>query len=256
MLLLLYYADPQKYGSLAAAELEDEARSLCYGPPEKWRKSLVKKLGVSTLAEVVDWERLTYLWEDRNVIAHRGSITDSRHRAHTGTEAGSVISLDATAVRSGIDMIGATRFALVACTWEHLSPGGGNIAAEMSGPLLSESLRAGRWEQAELLGKLQERLIADPEGKAAAKVNRWLASDMGRGPEAVRAEVEAWDVASLPRGYMLARLVLLGEDEQALALLRELLANGDITQVAVETWPLFDRFRGAGNLPTSLLGGA
>lgn len=141
VLLLLYYADPQRCGSLAAPGLEDEARSLCYGPPEKWRKSLVKRLGVITLADVIDWGRLTRLWEDRNVIAHRGSITDSRHGAHTGTDAGSVISLDATAVRSAVDVIGATRFVLVACTWEHLVPGSGNTAAEMSGPLLLESLR-------------------------------------------------------------------------------------------------------------------
>ena len=32
VLLLLYYANPGQYGSLSAAELEDDARSLCYGP--------------------------------------------------------------------------------------------------------------------------------------------------------------------------------------------------------------------------------
>ena len=135
--------------------------------------------------------------------------------------------------------------------WEHLVPGSGNDAAEMSGPLLWESLRVGRWEQAELLGKLQERLIADPEDKATARVNRWLATDMGRGPEAIRVEVEAWNVTSLPRESTLARLVLLREDEQAVALLRELLGTGDITQTAVDTWPLFDRLHGTGSLPSS-----
>jgi hypothetical protein len=42
-------------------ELEDDARSLCYGPPEKWRKSLVTKLDITTLAEAIDWGRLTRL---------------------------------------------------------------------------------------------------------------------------------------------------------------------------------------------------
>jgi hypothetical protein len=51
--------------------------------------------------------------------------------------------------------------------------------------------------------------------------------------------------------YTLARLVLLREDEQALALLRELRGTGDITQMAIDTWPLFDRLRGTGSLSSS-----
>jgi hypothetical protein len=132
-----------------------------------------------------------------------------------------------------------------------LVPGSGDDAAEMSGPPLWESLRAGRWEQAEFLGKLQEQLIADPEDKATARVNRWLAIDMGRGPEGIRAEVKAWKVTGLPRVYTLARFVLLREDEQALALLRELRGTDDITQMAIDTWPLFDRLRGTGSLSSS-----
>jgi hypothetical protein len=162
---------------------------------------------------------------------------------------GSVINPDADAVRSVIDVIGGTRYALVACVWEHLAPSSGSFAAETAGPLVLESLRAGRWEQAEILGKLQEQLIADEQEKANVKVNRWLATDMGRGCEAIRAEVEAWDVADLPRIYTLARHVLLRQDEQALVLLADLLTTGDITQTDVDTWPLFDRLRIQGGLP-------
>jgi hypothetical protein len=82
--LLLYYTDPQKYTSLADPALEKKARQLCYGSPRKWRQSLVVDLGVSSLAEAVDWKRLADVWEDRNVIAHRGSITDTLHSAQTG----------------------------------------------------------------------------------------------------------------------------------------------------------------------------
>jgi hypothetical protein len=248
VLLLLYYADPQSYRSLADPALEKEARRLCFGPPGKWRKSLVG-LGVKSVATAVDWERLAILWEDRNVVAHRGSVTDSQHSAITGTQEGSVINPDVDAIRSVIDLIGGTRYALVACIWEHLAPGSGSLAAELAGPVLLESLRAGRWEQAELLGKLQEQLIAGEQDKASVKVNRWLATDVGRGPEAIRAEVEAWDLAELPRVYTLARHVLLREDDQAVALLGDLLTAGDLTQTQVDTWPLFDRLRVQGRLP-------
>jgi hypothetical protein len=248
--LLLYYANPGGYGSLADPKLEKEARRLCFGSPSKWRKSLVDTLGVTTVDTAVGWERLAVLWEDRNVVAHRGSVTDSQHSARTGTPEGSVIDPDAAAVRSAIDVIGATRFALVACVWERLEPGSGEFAAEMAGGLLWESLRTGRWEQAELLGELQQQLIADPLRKAAARVERWLAADMGRGPEAIRSEVGTWDVSGLPGIYKLARLILLREDKLALALLRELMATGDITQSEIDSWPLFDRLRAQGALPS------
>lgn len=248
VLLLLYYANPQSYRSLADPALEREARRLCFGSAKKWRKSLVDNLSVATAAMAVDWDRLAVLWEDRNVIAHRGSITDAQHSVRTGKPEGSIIDLGADTVQSAIDVIGATRYALITCVWRHLVPDSGAVAAEMAGPLLWESLRAGRWEQAELLGKLQEQFIVGEE-QATVRVNRWLATDMGHGPEAVHAEVEAWDVTGLPRVYRLARYVLLREDEQALALLGDLLAKGDITQTDVDTWPLFDRLRAQGRLP-------
>lgn len=249
VILLLHHGNPQKYGSLAAVKLEADARKLCFGGPDKWQDSLVAKLGVTALAEAVDWKRLAFLWEDRNVIAHRGSVTDSWHSAKTNIEAGSVLNPDADAVRAAIDVIGATRYALVGCAWDHLEPGRGDYVAEMAGSMVWESLREGRWEQAALLGRLAHVLAATPEGRATAQVHRWLAIDMGRGPKAIRVEVEDWDVTGLPRQYTVARHVLLRQDKQALAVLRDLLDTGSITQEDIDTWPLFDRLRTEGKLP-------
>jgi hypothetical protein len=146
VLLLLYYSEPQHYTSLADPTLERKARSLCFGSAGRWRKTLVDTLGVTTLNKAVDWNRLAILWEDRNVVAHRGSITDAHHSSRTGVPEGTVISPDADAVRSAIDVVGATRYALVACVWGHLMPGTGDYAAEAAERLLWEALRAGRWE--------------------------------------------------------------------------------------------------------------
>jgi hypothetical protein len=247
--LLLYHAIPQRYASLADPELDKKARKLCHGNPETWRKVL-GDLGVPSMDTVIDWKRLSDLWEERNVVVHRGSVTDAPHHAKTGTEVGTVISPDAAVVQSVIDVVGGTRYALVACVWEHLAPGAGHLA-EVAGGHQLESLRARRWEQAKVLGLLQEHLSAGLEDQATARVNRWLASEMGHGHEAIRSEVEAWDTSGLPPEYGLARLVLLREDEQALALLDSLLAAGKVTQADVDSWPLFDRLRDQGVLPGS-----
>jgi len=230
--LLLYYAEPQVYTSLADPELEDKARQLCFGGPGKWRTSLVDQLGVTTLAEAIRWDQLANLWEDRNVIVHRASVTDTRHSGKTSSPAGTVITPDPTAVRSAIDIVGAARFALAACVWSHLDPGTRDVVAVLAGPVVFESLCAGRWQQAGGLARVQELLAADPEDRANGQVNRWLAIDIGRGPEAIRAEVEAWDPGGLPAVYQLARLVLLREDERAPTLMDRLLDDLDIDPAA------------------------
>jgi hypothetical protein len=246
--LLLFRARPDSYGSMAAVQLEEDARKLCYGPPSKWRASLVMKLGVGRLARAVDWDRLTALWEDRNVLAHRAGLADARHNSATGSQSGSIVSPDADAVRSAINVIGAARFALVACVWAHLEPGSGSLAAGAIWAPICDSLRDGRWEQAEWLARSQELLGTSPQDQAMARVNRWLAIDAGRGPGAIRAEVEDWDTRSLPSEFTLARYVLLHDDGQAISLLHELLSDGVITPDQVDSWPLFDRLRNEGLL--------
>jgi len=77
--LLLYEAAPGSYASLADQELDEKARDMCYGSPAKWRQALVDTLGITTLADLVDWDGLGLLWEARNVIAHRGGLVDARY---------------------------------------------------------------------------------------------------------------------------------------------------------------------------------
>jgi len=246
--LLLFRTDPDRYGSLAAVQLEKDVRKLCFGPPPKWRDSLVKKLGVTRLTQAVDWDRLTALWEDRNVLVHRAGVADAWHNNATGSEPGSIVTPDANTVRSAIDVIGAARFALAACVWAHLEPDSGFLAAEAAWAPFCDSLRDGRWEQAEWLARTEELLATSLEGQATARVNRWLAIEAGRGADAIRPEVEQWDTRSLSPDFALARSVLLHHDGQVIALLRELLADGVVTQDQVDSWPLFDRLRDEGLL--------
>ena len=83
---------------------------------------------------------------------------------------------------------------------------------------------------------------------ANAKVNRWLARDQGLGAEAIREEVQAWEIAGLPPAYLMARYLLLRQDDRGLRLLRELVADGSLTRVDLDAWPLLDRLSSRGLL--------
>lgn len=251
--IALYDQSPQAYHSLADSQLDKKARKLCRGAPgmpspAAWREALVKTLGITSLATVVDWDGLGLLWEARNVVAHRGGIVDTRYSQQSQDKIGSLVASEPEAVRTAIDQIGATRFAIVAGVWDHLTPGiGAEIAQSACIPLWS-SLRSGRWRQALGLARVEEIFASDPEDIATAKVNCWLALDQGLGPGAIAAEVKAWEVASLRPIYAVARYLLLRKDDQALELLSQLVNEGTIQRAWVASWPLFDRARQAGLL--------
>ena len=252
--LLLYEAAPGFYASLADPELDKKARDMCYGSPAKWRKALVDNLGITTLADLVDWEGLGLLWEARNVIAHRGGLVDAQYHRQSDTEIGSVIASEPSSVRGAIDQIGAARFAIVAGVWDHLTPGMGTDLAESVCVPLWNSLRAGRWRQAHGLARVEEAFAADDVALATAKVNGWLALDQGRGPSVIRTEVQAWDVTALPARFHVARHLLLHQDDDALPVLRQLVSDGTINAGQLASWPLFDRIREAGLLDDLLSG--
>jgi len=248
VLLLLYEAAPDAYTSLADPELDNKARSLCYGSPAKWRKALVDTLGVSVLADIVDWDGLGLLWEARNVIAHRGGLVDARYHEKSSAEIGSVIASEPESACAAIDEIGAARFAIVAGVWDHLTRGIGAQIADSACIPLWNSLRAGRWRQANGLAKVEEAFAQDSEAIATARVHRWLAVEQGYGPEAIRDAVGAWDVTALPATFQMARHLLLHQDGKALAILHQLIADGIVGPAELSSWPLFDRVRQAGLL--------
>ncbi len=220
--LLMYHAAPQDYSSLADPSLDGQARSACFGASATWRAALEAQ-GVSGIGDLVDWAELGRLWQDRNVIAHRGSVVDARHGALTGAEPGTVLAPSPEDVQGAIDQVGAARYALIAAVWAHLEPGTGGLIAEGAG---------------EGLAKVQAAFAADPEAAATAAVNRWLAVEMGHGPEAIRDEASQWDTSGLPAAFQMSRH-LLREDDAGIAMLRQLLAGGTLTQADLMEWPLF-----------------
>jgi hypothetical protein len=189
--LLLFDAESRVYSSLADPSLEKKVRDLCGGGPASWRTALAETLGVSAVSDAVDWLRLEHLWEQRNVIVHRGGVGDDRYARKTGGQVGDIPAEDPAQVQAAIDEIGAARFGLAAAMWDHITPDMGALISGETYLHFCASLEAGRWRQAAGLAQIEATFATDPEDAAGAKVNRWLALDMGRGPEVIKAEVEA-----------------------------------------------------------------
>jgi hypothetical protein len=204
--------------------------------------------GITAFDRLIDWAGLGKLWEDRNILVHRAGVVDSRHSSRTGSLPNTVLEFEAADVQSAIDEIGAARFGLVGGVWACLTPGMGPVVGDTAGSAATASLRAGRWRQAAGLAHVEEAFAIDAESVFAARVNYWLARDVGLGAAAIQKEVDEWDVTGLPRKFQLARHVLLRQDGQALALLRQLTTEGVITASDIRDWPLFDRLESEGKI--------
>ena len=246
--LLFFRRAPGAFGSLADPGLDDQARRVCFGSPATWREVLTGRIGITALQSPVDWTGLGKLWEDRNILVHRAGVMDSRHSSRTGSPPNTVLQVEAVDVQSAIDEIGAARFGLVGGVWDHMTPGIGAVVSDAAGSAATESLRAGRGRQALGLARVEEAFAADAESVFAARVNHWLARDAGPGAAAIRREVEEFDVTELPRKFQLARHILLRQDDQAVALLHQLAAEGAVTASDIRDWPLFDRLKSEGKL--------
>ena len=241
--LLLFDAEPGIYSSLADPSLEKKARALCGGSPAGWQTALAETLGVRTVTDAVDWQRLEHLWEQRNVIVHRGGVGDARYARKTGGQVGDVPAADPAQVQAAIDEIGAARFGLAAAVWHHIMPDLGEVISGGTYTPFRASLEAGRWRQAAGLARVEATFATDAEDAAGAKVNRLLALDMGHGPKAIKAEVEKWDLTGLPAVFRMAQHVLLRRDNEGLPLLHDLVADGTISRSQLDSWPLFRRLR-------------
>ncbi|MEY9860207.1 hypothetical protein ABH935_005843 [Catenulispora sp. GAS73] len=250
--LLLHHTDPTTYPSLTDPALDLQARKMCRGSVDTWCDVLVNKFNIAKLADAVDWKALSTLWEDRNVLVHRGAIVDAKHSAKTGAQVGTILTPTADEVGEAIDAIGAARYAIVLAVWDYMEPGMGAKLAGQTHVVVLESLHAGRWRQAEGLGRVQELFATDPQSAATGRVNRWLALDRLMGAEEIRDEVQTWDLTGLPATFQVARHVLLHQDEDAVRLIQVLLAEETLTIVDLATWPLFARLRDEGRLADSL----
>lgn len=75
------------------------------------------------------------------------------------------------------------------------------------------------------------------------RVNRWIAMKRNGRLEECRTEIENWQVVHLKDQFNLAKLVLLGDIEEAAALSDHLLQTGGLRLSHWAEWPLLEEVR-------------
>lgn len=94
-----------------------------------------------------------------------------------------------------------------------------------------------------VFGVLKELKDLPADQRLMAQVNYWIATIGLNGSDSVKAEIAKWDVSAYDKAFSLAKEVLLEHFTRATKLLESLYINGELSNLEITTWPLFEVFR-------------
>jgi len=224
-------------------ELDREIGRRTRGSIEDWVPREFTALGVDVPAAWCDWPVAVEVWARRNVLVHHAGLADEKYARRVPAAAqGSVLEVDGEYLRTAIDVLCGLLLGVILVTWAG-QPGRSSFVTQLAEVYAASAAAERRWPLAESLYTVSARVEVEREHAATSQVNAWLARIQHRGPESVQADVTNWQVDGLPRRFTLARMILLGNADGSIAMLSELVSNGELTEDNLRDWPLFDVLR-------------
>jgi hypothetical protein len=211
---------------------------------EDWAPKLYHDLGVDLPAAACDWLAVIEIWERTNVLVHSRGLADKKYVERVpGAVLGALLEVDGRYLREAIDLLCGFVLCFAFKTWA-VCPGYRNLVIEMATLYAATAESELRWPLVESLHALLAQLEEDPILAAASQISTWLARIHWHGHHSVLPEVGAWPVADLPPRFTLAKTILLGRRDEAVAMLPSLIDQGEITRDNLQCWPLFELLRG------------
>jgi hypothetical protein len=208
-----------------------------------WAPKLDHDLGVDLPAATCNWLAVTEIWERANVLVNSRGLADKKYVERVpGAVLGALLEVDGRYLREAIDLLCGLVLGFTFKIWA-ADPRQRSLVVEMASLHAAAAESELRWPLAESLRALLAQLEEDPIQAAANQVSAWLARIRWRGHQSVLAEVDVWLAAELPPRFTLARTILLGRLDEAVAMLPSLIDGGEITQDDLRCWPLFDLLR-------------
>jgi hypothetical protein len=193
-----------------------------------------------------DWPRTQELFERRNVVIHNGSRITRQYMNNvdtglvSGLTEGAPLEITPEYVDESLERL-LTLGTMLAYKVRRKLFGKEN-ASDISQWISDEQFKLILSEQFNAVEQISK--CADDSGLVDAhrmvlRVNGWIAKMRLSGLESCRAEIRAWDTTALSPRFRAARLVLLREDAEALASLRDLVEENEFTAEQLAEWPLF-----------------
>lgn len=246
------FADVVEFSSIeefGEACIDDAIENVMRGDVQSWFEPIRRwyDIGLSDISDESDQIVEAYL--RRNLIVHNGGIKNRIYlsKSKDPDAAGDMqVNIDRGYVMEVIDRLQIAGLILVARVFDKLGAGE-DWAKAVKHDLVSESsydlLVNGRNRAVVELGNLIKITNCDGSADLVVKVNRWIAMKCHAGLEAIRAEVDLWDVSILSMRYRLAKYALLDDFERAARLVPAVVGTPELTQAEFNAWPLLKGVR-------------
>jgi len=232
--------------------IEKKVEGLTRGSINDWINFLKTKpkLQIDQLLE----KHLTHVvefFQRRNLFVHNMGVVNSIYLSKVDASLKAGISLsqklevDSEYAIQSINRLELVFMIIAGEFWKKIEPVSGT-RLNMFNKVAFEHMRKENWEIAGGLYSfvMNENKKNDSESKLMAKVNFWQCEKWkGEGFENLKEQIKGEDFSLYSSTYRLAKHVLLDEFDAAVPLLKESLANEDISYADLQNWPLFREFR-------------
>ncbi|MFE3017821.1 hypothetical protein [Streptomyces sp. NPDC059256] len=211
----------------------------------RWLGKAVK--GVSMEDLPIDWPSTREVFARRNLVVHNGGVVNRIYLSiinDLGGNGGEVklgakLKIDKQYFAEGVQGLLALGILLSADVAGKLHK---REARELSSVLIRISdiaVRRKAWSVVEALSAYLLRGDLNRGVHLRAQLLSWTARRGKYGPDAIRGEVEEWDVSGLSEEFVHCKKVLIGESEEAVRLIEELLARQKLTLIDLATNPIY-----------------
>lgn len=208
------------------------------------------KLGDCALS----WDHIREIFERRNVIVHHNGRASKQYVHKTPASlakdirVGAALEVDEMYLNSSLDQMLALGLTLGGRLWARLYK---RDHEDVGDWLIDRQIELIKHDRPVVACALLEVLPISQystEHQLILRVNAWLSRKMQSGPDAIRREVEAWDTRPLAGRYKLASAALLDRHDEASALVRQLIEQGELSRVDLRTWPMLKELRTSGKV--------
>lgn len=217
---------------------------LLFGSFAGWRKFYKDRIKIDFEVLSIDWPAVQEVFQRRHTIVHNGARATKRYIAETGAsvQLGQPLNCTHDYVMSCFDELFALG-ALAALELYRKIGGEDRTACIELHDLEYWMLLAGKWRVVSRLSSHGLTIPTEAGTSEVFRVNLWLARKRLEGLDAIRTEVELWDVSASSDRFKLAKAALLNDSDKAFALIPGLLASGDISGIDLFEWPLLSDLR-------------
>lgn len=221
---------------------------LMYGDLDSWSEwfSDNAQQDISELA--MDVDVVSEAFQRRHVVLHNGGLASRQYLDKTGdssVQVGDRLPVSGeylNAIFDQLDTLGTSIGVLAEGTWSQDSRD--FVANSLLLRRCFELMMESRWEAAQKLAALGQRLNCQSVTKSSLQCNEWLCRAERFGYESVREAVtNGFDTSDMAARFELARKILIEDIDGAIASIPELIASKEITRGELEAWPILRKVR-------------